>query len=130
MKAKNNIFNIRATGTKWQGQTGQKKGFCEFIDQEHCIRAWLVLMRTYRRKHGCNTIRTIVTRFAPPTENDTLLYIRQMVRWTSIGADAVLTGSFDYCFLGAAMALKETGTRIFTNDVYNVMNKYQIFPWE
>ena len=125
MIAKNNIFNIRATGTKWQGQTGTKRGFVEFESQEKAIRAWLILMRTYRRKHGCKTIRTVVTRFAPPQDNnDTALYIRQMEEWTGVlEADERLFGCFDYCLLAVAMALKETGTRIFTNDVYSVMYK-------
>ena len=60
MIAKNNIFNIRAGGAKWIGMTGTRKGFVEFDNREHAIRAWLVLMRTYRRRYGCKTIRTIV----------------------------------------------------------------------
>jgi hypothetical protein len=50
MIGKNNIFNIRAGRAEWQGMTGTRKGFVEFIDQEHAIRAWLVLMRNYRRQ--------------------------------------------------------------------------------
>ena len=76
MIAKNNIFNIRANGAKWIGQTGANKGFAEFDTQEHAIRAWLVLMRTYRRKHGLTTIRGIINRFAPPSENNTDKYVR------------------------------------------------------
>ena len=71
MIARNNIFNIRANGAKWVGQIGANKGFAEFDTQEHAIRAWLVLMRTYRKKYGLTTIRGIINRFAPPTENNT-----------------------------------------------------------
>ena len=49
MIAKNNIFNIRA-GQNWQGRTGVRKGFVEFMNKEYAIRAWLLLMRTYRRR--------------------------------------------------------------------------------
>ena len=65
MIAKNNIFNIRVGKQPWFGQTGEKKGFAEFETREHAIRAWLVLMRTYRRRYQRYTIRDIVGRFAP-----------------------------------------------------------------
>ena len=52
MIAKNNIFNIRkGLGPKWKGETGVCKGFVEFETREHGIRAWIVLMRTYRRRY-------------------------------------------------------------------------------
>ena len=70
MIAKNNIFNIR-TGAKWKGMTGAKNGFVEFETREHGIRAWIVLMHNYRVKHRCATVRAIITRFAPPSENQT-----------------------------------------------------------
>ena len=60
MIAKNNIFNIRANGSSWIGMKGTRKGFVEFDTREHGIRAWLVLMRTYRRKYACVTMRSIV----------------------------------------------------------------------
>ena len=74
MIAKNNIYNIRQ-GAKWMGMTGTRRGFVEFENQSYAIRAWLVLMRTYRRRHGLRTIREIVARFAQHSENDTGLYV-------------------------------------------------------
>lgn len=130
MIAKNNIFNIRATeGTTWKGQVGAKDGFVEFETREMAIRAWLVLMRTYRRKHRCQTIDEIVTRFAPPTENNTSLYVRQMADWTGISRYKLLHGYTDYCLLAQAMARKETGARLRLDDVLAVMKKYDTKPF-
>ena len=126
MVGKNNIFNIRVGNAKWVGMTGARKGFVEFDTREHAIRAWLVLMRTYRNRYDCSTIRKIVTRFAPSTENDTELYIRQCVAWTGMDADKELTCLTDYAFLGMAMARKETSTVLTPEDVLAVMKKYNI----
>ena len=110
MIAKNNIFNIRANGAKWVGQIGSNKGFVEFDTQEHTIRAWLVMMRTYRRKHGLTTIRGIINRFAPPTENNTEKYIRYCCTVTLKGSMEPITNRATYYVLGQAMARMETGT--------------------
>lgn len=85
-------------------------------------------MRTYRRK-GCCTIRQIVSRFAPPSENDTSLYIRQMRDWTGMSADTELLDWVDYDLLAKAMALKETGADIKPLEVLEVIKKYDIKPW-
>ena len=125
MLAKNNIFNIRQ-GAKWQGMTGTKKGFVEFETQEYAIRAWLVLMRTYRRRYGCKTIRQIVTRFAPPNENNTEQYIAFCCRQVCMSADDELTGLTQYAMLGKAMAKMETATSLHPNDILEVMNQFKI----
>ena len=119
MIAKNNIFNIRANGAKWVGQTGANKGFAEFDTQEHAIRAWLVLMRTYRKRYGLTTIRGIINRFAPPSENDTEKYVRYCCTVT-------LKGKATYYVLGQAMARMETGTGLSYDVIASVANKFNI----
>ena len=127
MIGKNNIFNIRHVATyTWVGETGQKKGFCEFQTKEHGIRAWLVLMRSYRRKYGCRTIRQIVTRFAPPSENNTERYIQYCAEGVMLDADCALTSLTDYAYLGKYMARMETGTAVTAEEILEVMNKFNI----
>ena len=126
MLAKNNIFNIRAGRAQWLGMTGTCKGFVEFGTREYGIRAWLVLMRNYRRKHGCETIRQIVTRFAPPSENDTERYIRYCCQGVMLDADCPLTALIDYAFLGKYMARMETGTAVTAEEILETMKKYDI----
>ena len=126
MIAKNNIFNIRAGQAQWIGMTGTRRGFVEFKTREYGIRAWLVLMRNYRRRYGCVTIRQIVTRFAPPTENQTKQYIRFCSEGLMLDADCALTSLMDYAFLGKYMARMETGTVVTANEILEVMNKFNI----
>ena len=126
MIAKNNIFNIRAGSAKWIGMTGTRKGFVEFDNREHAIRAWLVLMRTYRHRYGCNTIRKIVSRFAPPNENNTEDYIAYCCRVTGLTADEELMTSHDYGHLAVAMAKMETATVVSTVFVQDIMKCYKI----
>ena len=97
MIAKNNIFNIRhAAQTKWTGQIGQNKGFVEFDTREHAIRAWLVLMRTYR------------------------------VGYTGLKRNDQITLNMDYCRLGVAMAKIETNSLITAIEIWDVADTYNI----
>ena len=126
MIAKNNIFNIRAGRAQWLGMTGTRKGFVEFDTQEHGIRAWLVLMRNYRRRYGCRTIRQIVSKFAPPTENQTERYIRFCCHEVMISDTKDITKDIEYCMLGVAMARMETGTALDVGTISEIMKKYNI----
>jgi hypothetical protein len=98
----------------------------EFDTQEHAIRAWLVMMRTYRRKHGLTTIRGIINRFAPPTENNTEKYIRYCCTVTLKGSMEPITNRATYYVLGQAMARMETGTGLSYDAIASVANKYNI----
>ncbi|WP_272523933.1 structural protein [Providencia sp. PROV230] len=77
----NNPGNIRH-GSKWQGlsATQTDKDFCQFISAEYGIRAIFVLMRTYEKKYGLCSVRQIINRYAPPTENNTEGYIQRAAK--------------------------------------------------
>lgn len=53
-------------------------------------RAMFVLLDTYARRYGLNTIRGMISRYAPPSENNTEAYIAAICEWTGIAADEVL----------------------------------------
>ena len=127
MIAKNNIFNIRATSEVWQGQVGQRRGFVEFQTEKMAVRAWLKLMKTYREKHGLDTIEKIVNRFAPPSENNTQAYITFLATNVHKAADQPLESHEDYARLGAAMAWYETNTRYAAMRVYEMMKQTGIY---
>ena len=124
MIAKNNIFNIRA-GQNWQGKTGVRRGFVEFVNKEYAIRAWLILMRTYRRR-GLTTLRQIVTTFAPPKENNTEAYIDFVCKQTKYNSNYEIKADSTYILLGIAMAAMETSTKLRFHEIYNVMEKFNI----
>jgi len=127
MIAKNNIFNIRAGASVWQGQTGVRRGFVEFQSEKMAIRAWLKLMTTYREKYHLDTIEKIVNRFAPPAENNTQAYIHFLTINVHKAADAPLQSHEDYSRLGAAMAWYETNTKVAALKIYEAMKLNGIY---
>jgi hypothetical protein len=77
----NNPGNIRATGEVWLGMATDQsagKGFVVYIDAIFGLRAFGIVLRNYQRHDKCATPRQIVTRWAPPAENDTEGYIAFM----------------------------------------------------
>lgn len=72
----NNPGNIRH-GAKWLGLTGLQDDpdFCRFSTPTYGIRAMMVLLHTYAGRKQ-DTVRTIVSHWAPPSENDTIAYIK------------------------------------------------------
>lgn len=75
MIGNNNPFNIRYNKrNKWIGQTGCKRGFCEFDSLKHGVRAAFVLLQNYIRR-DIDTPSKIINRYAPSKENPTDNYI-------------------------------------------------------
>ena len=72
----NNPLNIRK-GSKWQGLRDfpTDKEFCEFVTMAYGFRAAFRTLITYYTKHKCKTLKEIITRWAPPSENETWAYI-------------------------------------------------------
>src|SRR3569833_3001877 len=83
----NNPGNIRKTATDWRGEVvGSDSAFETFATPEAGIRALAVLLRNYQRKYGLRTVRAIITRYAPPSENNTESYVSAVARRHSGGA--------------------------------------------
>lgn len=86
----NNPGNLR-TGDNWQGMIGSNQGFVVFSDISWGIRALAIDLFGDITKDGADTIRKLITAYAPPTENDTNAYIEAVVDYTGLSADHVLT---------------------------------------
>ncbi|HEY3982499.1 structural protein [Cedecea sp.] len=86
----NNPGNIR-WGDDWKGlvPAAQRtdKSFCQFVKPEYGIRAMIVILRNYQRKHGLNTVSGIINRWAPTSENDTQAYISSVAQATGVSPD-------------------------------------------
>lgn len=50
-------------------------------------RAMFVLLHTYRTRHNCRTLRAMIGRYAPPSENNTESYIRTVATSAGITPD-------------------------------------------
>ena len=85
----NNPGNIRLTGDRWRGQVlpPPDRGFVTFTEPKWGYRALFVVLEGYMLRHGLRTIRGIIGRYAPPTENSTRSYIRSVCRATGWGPD-------------------------------------------
>lgn len=72
----NNPGNIRHKD-EWVGLRviQNDDAFCQFVSPEFGIRAMARTLKNYHRKHGLNTLRGIINRWAPPCENNTDAYI-------------------------------------------------------
>lgn len=86
----NNPGNIR-WGDDWKGLVPKSqrtdKDFCQFITPEYGVRAMIVILRNYQRKHGLNTITGIINRWAPTNENNTQAYIDSVAKSTGVTPD-------------------------------------------
>ena len=85
--------NIRKTGRRpWLGEVrpGQDAQFCQFQDMAHGYRAAMRLLQNYQRLYGLRTLRQIISRWAPPSENDTRGYINTVCYLTKWDAERAL----------------------------------------
>lgn len=123
----NNILNIRKVKQyNWLGSEGDTRGFVNFQDTNACIRATcIMLMRSYRIA-GADTIRRIITRYAPPSENDTENYIKFVSEYCNKDPDVSLKTKIDYADLICAMAKMETGWKLKRAEVLDVIFCYNL----
>ncbi|MEI8706684.1 virion protein [Pseudoalteromonas sp. B62] len=111
----NNPLNIEENGTDWVGHAGDDGRFVIFETVEHGLRAAGRILRTYATKYQLNTIAGIVSRWAPPSENDTQNYINFVSQKTGIAHDRPLTRE-TYPQVLAAMIHMENGSQPFSLD--------------
>ena len=86
----NNPLNIRHSADRWQGARLEQtdKAFVQFISMPHGYRAAWKILESYWKyfnnlpKGFC--VRNIITRWAPPTENDTDAYIRSVLAMSGL----------------------------------------------
>ncbi|MDS0789221.1 structural protein [Proteus vulgaris] len=117
----NNPGNIRH-GSKWQGLSVEQtdKDFCQFISPEYGIRAIYKLLQTYQKKYGLNTIKTIINRYAPPNENNTIDYINRASKEIGIGIDTPINTQLKNVTIPLAIAIVniELGYQPYSEKVF------------
>ena len=107
----NNPLNIRHNGDVFQGEIkGKDKIFKTFESMPYGYRAVFVTLATYLAR-GCNTIEKIITRWAPPFENNTEDYIKRVEKWSGVSRNKPLsaTDGAEYILIIAAMSFVENG---------------------
>lgn len=87
----NNVGNLRPSAPPWQGAVGENGGFVVFDTMANGIRALAKNLLAYYDVHGINTIRGMITRWAPAADhNDTDAYIAAVCDTCDVGQDAKL----------------------------------------
>lgn len=84
----NNPGNIDRTAEKWQGMAADQSSdsrFVVFSAPVWGLRALAKVLLSYQRKHGLRTPAAIIGRWAPPVENDTGAYARQVAKALGVG---------------------------------------------
>lgn len=109
----NNPLNVRKNAANaWKGKVvpGSDPAFEQFITMAYGYRCALYLLRKYIGQ-GHNTIRKIVTKWAPPSENNTASYVNSVATRTGIGADTGIDRNDQQklCKIAWAMAWVENG---------------------
>jgi hypothetical protein len=119
MIAINNPGNIRYN-PDFKGCTGQNKGFCNFSSMGFGYRAILTVLTTYYDKYQLKTIRGILTRYAPPSENQTENYIAFLSRNSGFDPGQVLTKA-DLMKLIPGIVKMENGINITAGEVQTLI---------
>ena len=84
----NNPLNLRV-GNNWKGEVENPSDptFEQFTEMKWGVRAAFVVLRNYIVRHKCNTIRKIISRWAPSNENNTEQYIKTVSYLSWMDAD-------------------------------------------
>jgi len=115
----NNPGNIKYDGTQWEGlATPPSDGtFAVFTDATYGIRALARILSNYVAIDGVSpTVTAIVSRWAPPSENDTTAYIQDIKTQLGIPLDQepTLDLSIDLPALVAAIIQHENGLQPYS----------------
>ncbi len=86
----NNPLNLKRSLIWWDGQEGSDGTFCIFKNMAYGFRAAFRTLDTYYHVHKLQTLRGIINRWAPPTENETSAYLRAVSIWAEQRQDAIL----------------------------------------
>lgn len=126
----NNPLNIRLySSNKWLGKvyTNTDGEFEQFKSMEYGYRAALQLIRKYISS-GYNTVSSIISRWAPTTENNTQRYIERVCRTTGFTPGTII-GAYNkeqMCSLVYAMAIVENGNVQGHPDMQTIQHGYNL----
>jgi len=109
----NNPGNIDRNTTKWLGMADKQTDarFIVFKEMKYGCRAILKLLSTYYTKYNLCTVKDIISRWAPTTENDTLAYYKKVAKDLGVDPEEKITLTKDiYIALGKAITQYECGS--------------------
>lgn len=125
----NNPGNIRQSSTTYKGEISPSKDkeFKQFETVSYGYRAMFVALHYYHSNLGLKSIRKMISRWAPPSENDTESYIRTVSRLSNHDPDKTIDLQNRNLMLGivAAMSKVENGQDAVISDVIEGWKLYK-----
>lgn len=121
----NNPGNLRISSSSWKGKVPTSKNtdgaFEQFDYYVWGVRAMIVLLRNYINRNGLTTIRKIMSKYAPPSENHTDTYAKWVAQKSGIGIDQPLVANQQFLRpLVKAMAHYENGQEAVEDDMFTL----------
>lgn len=118
----NNPGNIRQNSDNFLGEIkpSTDPAFKQFESIEYGYRAIFVTLNTYQKKYGLSTIRAMISRWAPPKDNnDTEAYIRAVSSESGVPENSHITSTNKDVMVPivAAMSRVENGVAANIADV-------------
>lgn len=116
-----NPGNIRISGDKFQGEVipSRDKAFKQFESMAYGYRAIFKILRNYQRNYKLDTIRKMISRWAPESENNTLAYVMTVSSRSGISPDDPVSADNREMMIRivAAMSFVENGQAAEMSDV-------------
>lgn len=114
----NNPGNLRDFGIAWNGKIGSDRGFVVFDKMSNGVRALVLDLTNDFYKKGKNTVRQLISEYAPSNENDTNAYINDVAQKLNVDPDTRLIDLSPYIVeLVKAIVYHENGQQIADNDI-------------
>lgn len=88
----NNPGNIRNSTVTYTGEIipSTDTAFKQFKTVVWGYRAMFMLLHTYRKRYQLQTLDKMISRYAPPVENDTKNYLRAVSNWSGIQGGRII----------------------------------------
>ncbi|MBE6182048.1 MAG: structural protein P5 [Rikenellaceae bacterium] len=127
-----NPGNIRLSRIRYRGEVRPSRDpeFRQFESLAWGYRAIFVLLDTYRRRYGLDTLRGMIGRWAPPSENRTEHYIAIVSERTGIEADERIDtrDRATMVAIAAAISWVENGATATMREVFEGWRLYEELP--
>lgn len=117
----NNPGNIRCNSDRFEGEVipSQDHDFKQFVSMPYGYRAMFKILTNYYNRYGLKTIRQLISRWAPPSENITEIYISRVAEWSGVPPEEILdiNSGKQMTAIVAAMSRMENGVPAVSEDV-------------
>lgn len=125
----NNPGNIRQNSDNFLGEIkpSADPSFKQFESIEYGYRAIFVTLNTYQKKYGLSTIRAMISRWAPPKDNnDTEAYIRAVSSESGVPENSHITSTNKDVMIPIVAAMSRVENGVAAN-IVEVQRGWDLF---